>query len=193
MTIKGVYKLEMPKLDDDFAKSLGQFKTLKELKEKIKENLTTEQSAKQERQLENDMFDKLIEKSEISDIPDKMIASETEVMINEIKADLEMKGLQFDTWLGNMKKKEEDLQKDFQPQAIRRAKSALIIRQVAAQEKIEAKDDDIKKEIKKLEDMYHDNTEVLGRIKSPEYYNYMANSLTSQKVVDFLKKKIIKK
>ncbi|MFH1890722.1 MAG: trigger factor [Candidatus Kuenenbacteria bacterium] len=190
--IKGVYKLEIPDINDDFAKSLGEFKNMEELKNKIQESLKSEGQARQAKELENEMFNKLIEKTEIGELPDKMIDGEIELMISEIKSDLEMKGLQINTWLRNMGKKEEDLKKDFRSQALRRVKSALIIREVARKEKIKAKGDDIKQEIKKLEDIYHDNSELLGRLKSPEYYEYMANSLTSQKVVDWLKEKIIR-
>ncbi|OIO15881.1 trigger factor [Candidatus Kuenenbacteria bacterium CG11_big_fil_rev_8_21_14_0_20_37_9] len=191
--IKQVFQLDIPDINDEFAKAIGDFKNLDELKKQIEDNIKQEKLAKQERKLENDMFDKLIGKTEFGEISDKLIENEINMMINEIKSDLEIKGLQFNTWLGNMEKKEEDLKKDFRPKAIRRIKSALIIREVAKKEKIEANDNDIKEEIKKLEDLYHDNIETLDRLKSHEYYDYIVNSLTNKKVVDYLKSKITQK
>jgi len=192
VNIKGVYKLDIPEINDDFARSVGKFKNLEDLKQKIKQNLKAERKENQEKKLENDMFDAIVKVSKFDPLPDKMIESETEAMISELEADLKMRGLDLKTWLGNIKKTEQQLKQDFKPQALRRVKSALIVRQIAKKENITVAEADIKDEIKKIAEIYKDNQDIKQRIESDEYYNYTANSLTTKKVVDWLKEKIIK-
>lgn len=190
--INGVYKLDIPKLDDDFAKSLGQFKTLAELKQQIKQNIQQEKEIKQTRELEQDMLKKIIDKTEFDKLPDKIIDSEIENIIHELEHDLSSKGLKMETWLSNMQKTLEQFKKDLRPQAELRAKSALIIRAVTQQEKIKVDNKELDNQINQLFQMYKDSKETLNQLKSAQYRNYLANTLTGQKAMDWLKKKIIK-
>lgn len=190
--INGVYELTTPKIDDAFAKSLGKFKDLADLKKQIKDNLTQEQTAKDNRQLEQDLLKKVIEKSTFDELPDKMIDDEVHGMIHELEHDLASKGLNIETWLANMNKTLDQFKKDMRPQAELRAKSALIIKQVAKDENIKIEDKELDERVNQIQEAYKDNQEVLDQIKSPAYKNYMANVMTGQKAMDFLKKKIIK-
>jgi len=189
--IKGVYKLNIPSLDDDFARSLGKFKNLAELKKQIKQNIQAEKTAEQDKKLENEMLKKIIEKTKFDDLPDKIIANEVEVIINELATDLTDKGLKIETWLANIKKTMDEFKHDLRPQAEIRVKSALIIRAVAHQENIKVADQELKAEIDKLKKVYQNSPEIEKQLQLPAYKAQLANILNGQKVVEWLKKKMI--
>ncbi len=192
VTINGVYEIEIPKLDDNFAKSLGQFKNLEELKTQIKNNVINEKTAEQNKKIEKEIFEKLIKLSTIEDIPEQIIDSEVHNLIHEIEADLAQRGLDIKTWLTNIKKSMEEFTKDLRPQAITRVKSALLIKQIAQQEKISIKDEEVDAEIKKLKEIYKNSPESLAQIEQPAYKHHLSNIMAGQKVVDWLKSKIVK-
>ena len=189
--VKGVYKLNIPSLDDDFARSLGKFKNLSELKEQIKKNILAEKTAEHDKKLENEMFNKIIEKTKFDDLPDKIIANEVEAIVNELTSDLAVKGLKIESWLANIKKTMDEFKHDLHPQAEVRVKSALIIRAVAHQENIKVNDSEVAAEIKKLKKTYQNNPEIEKQLQSPAYKAQLANILNGQKVVAWLKKKIV--
>jgi len=189
--IKGVFKLEVPEINDKFVSELGSFKNVEELKKQIKDNLIHEKSHKQERQLEGDMIDSIIKASKFTDIPAKMIDNEIESIIHELKHDLESKGLTFDTWLQNMGKKEDEFKKELRPQAESRVKGAIIVKKVAEEQKLSATNEEVKKEITNTKAQYQTNPEIVERLESPDYKNYLFNVLTGKKVMDYLKSQTI--
>lgn len=190
--INAVYQMELPELNDEFAKNLGPFKSIKDLEDKIKENISQDAKLKEDHRLEEEMLDKLIEQSKFSDIPDILVDSEAKKMIHELEHNLADQGLDFNDYLNHIKKTREELLLDFTPQAIKRIKSALIIRQVGEQEKIKPTEKDIDIEVEKSKAMYKNNPEIEKQLNDLAYRGYLRNILSSQKVIDHLKSKMVK-
>ena len=163
-----------------------------ELKNQLKDNLLQEKQTQENKKIEQEMLEKIIEKSEFSELPDKMIDNEIEAIIHELEQDLALRGLKFETWLGNMKKNLDEFKKDLRPQAETRIKSSLIIRSVAEKEKIKVDEKEIEEEIKRLSEKYKDNGGDIKQINSAEYKNHLIGIMVGQKVMQWLKKKIIK-
>ena len=190
--VNSVYQMELPELNDEFAKNLGPFKSVQELEDKIKENISQDAKLKEDHRLEEEMLDKLIEQSKFSDIPDILVDSEAKKMVHELEHNLADQGLNFDDYLSHIKKTREELLLDFTPQAIKRIKSALIIRQVGEQEKIKPTEKDIDIEVEKSKAMYQNNPEIEKQLNDLAYRGYLRNILTSQKVIAHLKSKMVK-
>jgi trigger factor len=191
VTIKGVYQLDIPKVDDDFAKSLGHFKDLSELKKQITDNLQLEKQTEADRKLENDLLKLVIEKITFPELPEKLIDNELHIMMHELEDDLASKGLSLATWLVNMNKTEDEFKKDLRPQAELRAKSILATRAIVKEQDIKAEPTEINTELQKLLDLYEDE-ESKKEIQSPHYRDYLAQSIANKKVIDWLKEKIVK-
>ncbi|HOZ36236.1 MAG TPA: trigger factor [bacterium] len=192
ITVKGVYRLDVPEINDAFAKSLGRFQNLAELKKQITNNLTLEKQNKADRKLENDLLKLVIEKITFPELPEKLIENELHLMMHELEDDLAGKGLSLATWLTNMNKTEDEFKKDLRPQAELRAKSILTTRAIIQAEKIKAEEQEIDLELKKITDLYSDNDELLSQVKSKDYRGYLAQSIANKKVIDWLKGKIVK-
>lgn len=192
VTVNAVYRLDIPKPDDDFAKSVGNFQNIETLKKYLKENLAAEKQIEANRQLENELLKTIINKTNFPELPGKLIDNEVHLMIHELEHDLAGRGLALSTWLANLNKKEEALKKDLRPQAELRAKSILLLRALAKKERISAAENEIDDEVKNIIDLYQDNEEFLTQVKSSDYRYYLAQTLTNKKVINWLKEKIIK-
>ncbi|MFA6410159.1 MAG: trigger factor [Candidatus Buchananbacteria bacterium] len=189
--VNSVFNLELPKLDDEFAKSLGDFKTIKEVEEKILENLQAEQAEKEMTRQEEEILDQIIEASKFEDIPDLLVNSEAKKMLEELEHNLGHQGLAFADYLQHLKKTKEELLLDFAPQAIKRVKSALLIKEIKAEEKIEASDKEIEQELGKIRETYGGGKEIEDMISQPAYRDYLSNIIAAKKVIDHLRSVMI--
>jgi trigger factor len=187
--VKDVYERELPEANDDFAKNFGQESFIK-MKELIRGNLQEEAGRLADQKYETDILDALISQSEFEVIPDVLINAERQKMFYELKADLERHQIPIEQYLQNINKKEDELFEEFRAQAEKRAKAALISRQVAQENIITVDDEDVDKEIKMLEEMYKDNKEYMERLKLPEVRNAIAVSMQNKKVVEWMKKEM---
>jgi len=181
-----VYKRTLPELNDEFTKTLGQ-ESVAKLKEQIKHNLEHEQHHKEEERLEIELIDQIIEKSEVGDIPDRLIDAEANKMVQEMQSNIAAQGIQFDEYLKHLNKTQEQLKIDFVPQAIKRVKSALILRAIFFNEKIEIKESEIDQQLEGFKKAYQQNPEMLKNLQTPEYRDYLRNMLGNQKVLDLIK------
>lgn len=187
-----VHNLELPQLTDEFAKGLGPFKTADELKSKIKENLSAEQIQRAKQELEEKIINSIIEKSKFADIPDILVNSETKKMMDELEHNIGHQGMQFDDYLTHLKKSREDLLLDFMPQAVKRVKSALVIREVGKQQNIDITDAEVEAEVEKSAAMYQGNEKAQEQLREPAYKSYLKNILASRKVIEHLKSEMVK-
>lgn len=190
--VKGIFERELPKIDDEFAKSLGGFKDIKELKSKIKENIKEEEKKKNNEKQEIKMLDDLIEISTIEEIPDVLLKEEIRKMIAELEGNLSGQGVKLEDYLSHLKKSEEDIKNDFLPQAEKRVKTALILRQYGDDNKIKITEKELEEEIEKMASNYQGNEEVQSQIRSDNYKNYLRNILNNQKIIKEIKKIITK-
>ncbi|MBU4370151.1 trigger factor [Patescibacteria group bacterium] len=192
--VKDVYQIDLPELDDKFAQSMGPLKTFKELKDKIKENITAEQKDKEEQRVEIEILKQLVEKSEFEDLPEILIEHELDKMIAELKGNIERPddptSPKFDDYLTSIKKTEEQLRKEFISKAEERIKTALAIREIAVKENIEVSKEDIKKETEQMKKAYLGQEQIIKNLESESGQIYIANLLTNRKVVESLKNQI---
>lgn len=189
--VKDVFTRELAKIDDDFAKKLGQ-ENLEKLKELLKNNLTKEKEQKASESAEIEMFDALIEKSNFDEIPEVLVNNERTRMFYELQSDLERNGVTLKQYMDDIKKDEKELQEYFTERATKRAKASLLSRKIAQENNIEISDEELKKEIDLMKDMYKNNAEYLSNLNKPEVKESIKNMLVNKKVVEFLKEKIIK-
>lgn len=186
VTIKDVYGREIPALDDAFAVQLG-LKSLSELKDNFKNNLLQEKRYKAEQKNEIQMLEKIIETSKFGDLPEILIDSESKNMMSELEQNIVSQGGKFDDYLQHIKKDRGALLLDFVPTAIKRAKSALLIREIAKQENISASVDEVAAKKAELKQQHSQNPDVLKMLDTEGYDSYLHNALTNNKVVAKLK------
>lgn len=192
VTAKEVYKREQPELTDDFAMTFG-VKSLEELNKTLLDNLKMEQEQKVSQKLEIEMLEKITEKAKFGDIPEELVKSEAHAMFHEFEHSLEHQGGNINDYMSSMKKTKEEMMLDMMPEAMKRVKMILMIREVGVLEGVKVEDKEIDEQLEKIAKQYHDDQETLARIKTADYRGYLRNSMTNQKIVDLLKSWNIKK
>ena len=181
-----IKKKELPELDDEFAKDTSEFDTLEELKKSIKDKMEKENEQKQKYETEEEVIKAVCEDMKV-DIPSGMIETETENMLKDIETRLSYQGLKLDQYLKMLGKTKEEMQKEYEPQAIEAIKSRLMIEAVIKAEKIEATDDEIEEKMKEMAKNYgKENDEEF--MKNENVANYIKEGIKSEKAVDFLVK-----
>lgn len=189
---KDVYTLELPEVNEDFVKGLGQ-KDLESLKKLLKDNLAHEAEHKEAQRIEAEILEQLIEKSEFGDLPENLIKSEKQKMFYELKHDLEHRGIEMEKYLNDIKKTEEQIFADFQAGAEKRVKAALISREVAKDNDIKVDKKELDAEVELIRASYHNDPKVEENLKRPEVLDTIAMTVQNRKVIEWLKDKVIKK
>jgi len=188
--IHDVFELQYPSLDDEFAKTLG-IESMTKLKETMKDNLIYEEKRKENQRVEAEILTKIIEASKFDVIPDVIITAEKQKMFYELKADLENRGVEMEKYLENLKKTEDEIFNDFKEGAEKRAKAAMISRQIALDKKIEVPQGELTEEIEMIKKVYKDNKQAQENLQRPEVLETIAVSIQNRKVLSYLKKEIL--
>lgn len=171
-------KLELPEINDDFVKKLGDFKNVSDFKEKIKEGIIKEKEQKAQDKKKLTIIEEIIKDSKI-EMPKTLVESELNKMQAQFEDDIARMGLKSEDYLKHIKKTWDDLRNEWKADAEKRAKLQVIIHNIALSEKIEPKKEDVEKEVKHLVEHYKD--------ASPERVKiYVESMLINKMVFDFL-------
>lgn len=179
-----IKKKELPELDDEFAKDVSEFDTLKELKESIKEKQQKQNDEKAKYETQEAVIKAVCEDIQVK-IPSGMVESEIDNMLKDIEQRLSYQGLKLEQYLQMMGKTQEEMRKEYEPQAIDAIKSRLALETVIKAEKIEATDEEIDEKLKEMAKNYgKENDEEF--LKNENVRNYLKQGLASEKAIDFL-------
>lgn len=186
VTVHEIKKKELPALDDDFAQEASEFDTLEELKADIKQKLEKENAEKQKYETEEAVIKAVCENVKV-EIPSGMIETEVENMLKDIDMRLSYQGLKLEQYLQMLGKTEEDMKKEYEPQATEAVKSRLMLEAVIKAEKIEATTEEIDEKIKEMAKNYgRENDEEFA--KNENVRKYIEDGIKSEKAVDLLVK-----
>ena len=176
---------EYPEVDDEFAQDVSEFDTLAEYKEDIKKNLLEkkEEAAKNEKRQK--VMDKIIENATI-EIPDAMVETQAENMIDEYAQRLSYQGLSIDQYFQFTGLNAETLKEQFKPQALKNIQSRLVLEAVIKAENIEVSDEELEAEIVKMAEMYKMEVEKVKEILDDNAKETMKKDIAAQKAVDFV-------
>jgi trigger factor len=191
LTLKELFHLEPPALDDAFAATLG-MKDFPALKDAISQNLLAEKEKEEHARQEREMLETVAKNSIFDAIPDLLVNEEINKMTTELQRAVEAQGAEFDTYLESLGKTLTEMKLDFTPQALTRIKVALSMRAVADKEKIEVDDKDLDAALDKAAEQYKENKEAREQIYSPQYRDYMEQMLKNRKVIEFLRSVMVK-
>jgi trigger factor len=169
---------EYPEFNDEFAKSFGDFANAQALKDKIRENMKIEKETIEKDKLRMSIVEELIKETS-GEIPEVLIESEIEKILYRFEADISGAGLKFEDYLAQIKKTEDDLRKEWRPDAEKRAKLQMIIRTISDKENLKPSEEEIEKEVGNIMAVYKDADPVRARA-------YIENMLENEKVFKFL-------
>ena len=160
--VNAVKEIQLPELDDEFAKDVSEFDTLAELKTSIKKKLTEQKTKQSEAELENALVDKLVENTQV-DIPPVMIDRKVDSMMAEFEQRLAGSGLNLNTYMQYMGTDLESFKQNYRPDAEKQVKTRRALEKVVELENIVVSDEDIDKEYQTIADAYNMKAEDVKR------------------------------
>ncbi len=180
---------ELPELDDEFAQDVAGVDTLAEYKEEVKKNLTEKKEAEARKTKEDEAIQKIIDKSKM-DIPEAMIQTQCETMVNEFAQRIAQSGLSMDQYLQFSGMTVDQLMEQVRPEAESRIKSSLVLEQIAKDENIEVTDADIDAEIEKMAAAYGMEADKLKEYMGDAEKESMKKDLAITKAADLVMENI---
>ena len=176
---------ELPELDDEFAQDVSEFDTLAEYKENLKKNIAERKEAEARRTKEDEAIRKIVEKSSM-EIPDAMIDTQVETMIEEFAQRIAQQGLSFEQYMQFSGMTMDKMKDQVRPEAISRIESSLVLEQIAKDENIEVSDADVDAEIDKMASMYGMEADKIKEYMGDAEKESMKKDLAIQKAVDLI-------
>ena len=151
--INAITKIELPALDDDFAKDVSEFDTLDEYKADLKAKIEKRHESAAEAEFEEKLIDALIEKLE-AEIPEAMFEAETENFVRDYDNRLRQSGLDLQTYFQYTGLDLNKLREQMRPQAEKQVKARLALETVAAAEAIEVTEEELNAEYELIATTY---------------------------------------
>ncbi|MDO8575184.1 MAG: trigger factor [bacterium] len=180
------HKKEKIELTDEFVKSLGaEFENVEDFKKKVRDSINREKEEKAREKRRLSILEKILTETK-TDLPKILVEAELNKMMSQFEGDLEAASIKMKDYLEKIKKTEEELRKDWMESAEKKAKTQLIINEIAKKEEIKADENEVHNFahyiIEQYKDADHDATHI-----------YAETMITNKKVVEFLEGKIDKK
>ena len=144
---------ELPAIDDEFAKDVSEFDTLKELKADIKKKMIEERTTAAQRAFEDVLMTKVAEGVK-ADIPEEMIELQAQQLVDGFKQQLAAQGIPYDQYLKMTGMEEAKIMADAKEPAANQVKMDLAIRAIIKAEGLEVSDEEVEAEMKNVADKY---------------------------------------
>lgn len=187
VTLRAVQEKQVPELTDEFVKTLGKFETLDELKKNIRIGIEEEQKAKALEDRRVQILDALVASTTL-EYPEVLVHEEESRMLREFASQAEMMGMDFTEYLTRMGKTEDDVRKEWSPQAKKRIAAELVLQAVAKDEEIVVENEEIEEEINKTMQYYKNVEDAEKKIDLPRLYTAVREQLQNRKTLEFLEK-----
>jgi trigger factor len=183
--IKEVKEKILPILDDEFAKDLGDYSSLEDLRLKLREEIEKEKKLILERQLKDQMVEQLLQTNSF-EVPESLVEEQTRTLVSDTKMRLATQGVDFK----NLGLSEEKLQGDYREMAQKQVRTFLILEKIADQEGITVTDGEAEDRVREISERIHQKFDVVKR-----YYEKnglipeVKAGIMSEKILNFLLEK----
>lgn len=187
VTLNEVKEAKLPELDDKLAAKAGPFKSLAELTDDIKRELSSQKQRESDEKLKDDAVKQLIAASKVP-VPDILVDDQSRSIEQDFMQNLSYRGMTLEQYLSSSDFKDRDdwLEKEVKPAASDRVKAGLLLAELSKAEKIEASSEELAETINKYKQQYANNPEMAKRFDDPMVQRDIANRLLTEKTVDRL-------
>jgi len=183
--LKEIKAKTLPEITDEFAQTVGPFKTVADLKADIQRFLDSTKEKEDKKSSENAIFENILTGTKI-DIQDSMIEREAEALLDEYKQRLTMQGFNFEDAMKNQN--QDELMVELKKEATMRIKSSLIIDKIAQAEDIKVDFSEMEQKLKEVEAAYRmSRADMLKQIKqNPGVFDALSQQVLNEKIMKFL-------
>jgi trigger factor len=183
--VKELREKIVPPADDDFAQSMGDFADLPALRAEIRARLGRNALDRARHGFADRIIDYAVKNATV-DLPDVLVEEEVEVMHDELKGALARQGITEEQYLAATGKTAEELHAEFRPGAEERAKTLLVLGEIASREGVDVPDRGIIDEILRAKARYADQPKLVEYFDTPRAQAAIRSSLRRSRVVEML-------
>ena len=181
--IQAIKQKNLPELNDDFAKELGEFTTLDQVRKQIRENMEAERRHDAEREAKDKLVAELVKRNDF-EVPESLVERQIDLRLERGLRALAAQGMKME----DLKKMDlPRLRAGQRDQAVQDVKSSLLLERVAELEKIDVGEDEFNREIEALAQQSKQTSEaVRARLTQDGGLDRIRNRIRSEKTLDFL-------
>jgi trigger factor len=183
VSIQAIKEKHLPELNDDFAKELGEFTSVEQVRNQIRENMQAERKHDAEREAKDKLVNELVKRNEF-EVPDSLVDRQIDLRLERGLRALAAQGMKME----DLKKMDlPRLRAGQRDQAVQDVKSSLLLDRIAELEKIDVGEDELNQEIEALAQQTKQTSEaVRARLTQDGGLDRIRNRIRSEKTLDFL-------
>jgi trigger factor len=181
--VQGVKQKSLPEMNDAFAKELGEFANLDEVRKKIREGMEAERKQAAERESKDKLVTELIKRNDL-EMPEALVERQIDLRLERGLRALAAQGMKSE----DMKKMDLNrLRAGQREQAVQELKAAMLLEKIADQEKIEVGDEEINREVEALAEQSKQPVEsIRARLTQEGVLDRIRNRIRNEKTLDYL-------
>ncbi len=183
--INEIKETQLPHIDDEFVKDTTEFETLEELKNDIRAKAAENKKKSAEDAMKNEVVEKLAENIEV-EIPEVMVKNEVDNMLKDFENNLRYQGMDLNTYYQYTGTSKEILEDQMKEDAEKRVRISLAVDAVSKSEGVEATEEDMEAEYKKMADIYKLEVEKIKEIFQNSQDEAIKSTIVTRKTVDLL-------
>jgi trigger factor len=181
--VNAIKQKSLPELNDDFAKELGEFSSLDEVRQRIREGMEHERKHNAERESKDKLLSELVQRNDF-EVPEALVERQIDVRLDRGLRALAAQGMTSESMkkldFGRLRSGQRD-------QALQEVKASLLLERIADEEKIEVGDDDIDREVEALAKQTNQAPdEIRARLTRDGALDRIRNRIRNEKALDFL-------
>ncbi len=186
--INSVQSVELPKIDDEFVKSLGDFKNMAQLTDSIKEGIGEEKKLKEKQRVRLEIVNHILKNSSIA-IPVTLVEQQLDSMIGNLDKDLHANGMELSLYLAQMEKTQDELRKEWRNEAERQVKIVMILHKIAKDNNISASHEEVDETLSNTVQAMVAKGEVdKNNLDMDSLRDSISSRIVNERVLDFLEK-----
>ena len=191
VTLVDIKEKELPALDDEFAKTAGDYKNLDELKQHIKKQLEERAKYQAENDFSENLMEKVAEKCSF-EVPEVLINKQVESMLDNLKEDLKNRNMTLESYYEVIKADESKVKKEYSSLAEKQIKKELIIDKIIQDDKITATEEDLNNKIKEIAESTNQKPlKVRAMFEKNKTLDNLKEQIKRAKVVEKLSRQVI--
>jgi trigger factor len=181
--VKAIKQKSLPELNDQFAKELGQFADLEEVRKRIREGMEVERKQTAEREAKDKLLAELVKRNDF-EVPEALVEHQIDIRLDRGLRALAAQGMKTE----DMKKMDLNrLRAGQRDQSVQEVKAALLLEKIAEEEKIEVSDAEIDREVVALAEQSKQTPEAIrSRLTRDGALDRIRNRIRNEKTLDFL-------
>ena len=192
VSVKEIKEKQLPELNDEFAQDVSDFDTIAEYKDDLKNKIADRKSREAKAKQEDEAIAKIIEDSKM-DIPDAMVDTQVNRMVEDFAQRLQQQGLSVEQYFQYTGMTADKIMEEMKPEAVKRIQSRLVLEAVVKAENIETSDEDFEAELKKMAEAYKMELDQIKEFMGDYEKKQIKEDLAIQKAVDVIVGSVVEK